>query len=226
MARVGHAPQRGGHAFARAARGSTAALLEGFATFRATGAEVRAPSYLALLGDAYTQCARFEDGRKLLDEGLAVAEKNDDRCHEAELYRLQGELLLAESPDQIDRRRSLLPPGHRDGPPPAEPSVGTAGHDQAWPDSGSDSAATARPMMRCRPFTALMRKASIHRISGKPRRYSAQCAEQSSLDLKHDESWTRGTRRFSQKSRLPIPPLRGCSNTPFMRRFSAIAEKD
>jgi adenylate cyclase len=31
---------------------------------------------------------------------MAVAEKNDDRCHEAELYRLKGELLLAESLDQ------------------------------------------------------------------------------------------------------------------------------
>jgi adenylate cyclase len=29
-----------------------------------------------------------------------VAEKNDDRCHEAELHRLRGELLLAESPDR------------------------------------------------------------------------------------------------------------------------------
>ena len=38
--------------------------------------------------------------RKALNEGLAVAEKNDDRCHEAELYRLQGELLLAESRDE------------------------------------------------------------------------------------------------------------------------------
>ena len=35
------------------------------------------------------------------NEGLAVAEKNDDRCHEAELHRLKGELLLAESPDQL-----------------------------------------------------------------------------------------------------------------------------
>ena len=75
-------------------------LLKGFSAFRATGAEVRVPSYLGLLGDAYTQSARFEDAHKALDEGLAVAEKNDDRCHEAELYRLQGELLLAERPDQ------------------------------------------------------------------------------------------------------------------------------
>ena len=75
-------------------------LRKGFSAFRATGAEVRVPSYLALLGDAYTQSARFEDAHKALDEGLAVAEKNDDRCHEAELYRLKGELLLAESRDE------------------------------------------------------------------------------------------------------------------------------
>ena len=75
-------------------------LLNGFGAFRATGAEVRSPAYLSMLGDAYTQSARFEDAHKALDEGLAVAEKNDDRCHEAELHRLKGELLLAESPDQ------------------------------------------------------------------------------------------------------------------------------
>ena len=75
-------------------------LLKGFDAFRATGAEVRVPSYLGMLGDAYTQSARFEDAHQALDEGLAVAEKNDDRCHEAELHRLKGELLLAESPDQ------------------------------------------------------------------------------------------------------------------------------
>ncbi|MDB5309813.1 MAG: pknB 32 [Gemmataceae bacterium] len=75
-------------------------LLKGFNAFRATGAEVRVPSYLGMLGDAYTQAAQFEDAHKSLDEGLAVAEKNDDRCHEAELYRLKGELLLAESGDE------------------------------------------------------------------------------------------------------------------------------
>jgi predicted ATPase len=53
-----------------------------------------------MLGDAYTQSARFEDAHKALNEGLEVAEKNENRCHEAELHRLQGELLLTESPDQ------------------------------------------------------------------------------------------------------------------------------
>jgi predicted ATPase len=76
-------------------------LLDGFAAFRSTGAEVRAPAYLGVLGDAYTQSAHFEDAHKVLAEGLAVVEKNDDRCHEAELHRLKGELLLAESPDRM-----------------------------------------------------------------------------------------------------------------------------
>jgi predicted ATPase len=76
-------------------------LLGGFTAFRATGAEVRVPSYLGMLGDAYTQLARFKDAHKVLDEALAVAKKNDNRCHEAELHRLRGELLLAESPDQL-----------------------------------------------------------------------------------------------------------------------------
>jgi predicted ATPase len=75
-------------------------LIRGIHAFRATGAELRVPSYLGLLGDAYTQSARFEDAHKALDEGLEVADRNDDRCHEAELHRLKGELLLAESPDR------------------------------------------------------------------------------------------------------------------------------
>ncbi len=75
-------------------------LVQGFQEFRATGAEIRVPAYLGFLGDVYTQLGRFDDAHHALDEGLAVAEKNDDRCHEAELQRLQGELLLAEALEQ------------------------------------------------------------------------------------------------------------------------------
>jgi predicted ATPase len=47
------------------------------------------------------QTGRFEEAHKSLDEGLKIAEKNYDRSHEAELYRLKGELTVAESPDQF-----------------------------------------------------------------------------------------------------------------------------
>jgi class 3 adenylate cyclase/predicted ATPase len=75
-------------------------LRKGFGAFRATGAEVRVPAYLGMLGNACTQMGRFEEAGAALHEGLVVAEKNDDRCHEAELHRLQGELFLAQSPEQ------------------------------------------------------------------------------------------------------------------------------
>lgn len=78
-------------------RDSLPLILKGFTAFRATGAEVRVPAYLGMLGDAYTQSGNWEQAHKALSEGLAVAKKNDDRCHEAELHRLKGELLLAES---------------------------------------------------------------------------------------------------------------------------------
>jgi class 3 adenylate cyclase/predicted ATPase len=75
-------------------------LLKGLDAFRATGAELRVPYYFSMVGDAYLQAGRFADAHHALKEGLATAEKNDDRFQEAELHRLQGELLLAESLDQ------------------------------------------------------------------------------------------------------------------------------
>jgi serine/threonine protein kinase/predicted ATPase len=75
-------------------------LLKGFGAFRATGAGVRVPRYLGMFVDLYTRLGKFEDARKALEEGLAVAEMNDDRTHEAELHRLAGELVLAETPEQ------------------------------------------------------------------------------------------------------------------------------
>jgi serine/threonine protein kinase/predicted ATPase len=75
-------------------------LLKGLQAFRASGAQLTLPSQLSRLADAYTQTGRFEDARRTLDEGLALADKNDERFQEAELYRLKGELLLSESSDQ------------------------------------------------------------------------------------------------------------------------------
>ena len=47
-----------------------------------------------------TQAGRFEEAAKTFAEGLALVEKTDERFHEAELQRLQGELHLAEKRDE------------------------------------------------------------------------------------------------------------------------------
>jgi predicted ATPase len=75
-------------------------LLKGLSGFKATGAEIRIPCYLGMIGDAYTQDARFKEAHEALNEGLAVAEKSENRTHEAELHRLKGKLHLAETNDQ------------------------------------------------------------------------------------------------------------------------------
>ncbi len=75
-------------------------LLKGVAAFRATGAGIRVPRYLGLLAEAYTRSGQFADAHRALEEGLKIAEKNDERTHAAELVRLQGELLFAEATDQ------------------------------------------------------------------------------------------------------------------------------
>jgi predicted ATPase len=77
------------------------AVVKGLDAYRATGAAMQLPYYLNMLGDAYTQTGRFGEALRALDEGLALAEKNDDCSQEAELHRLKGELFLAESPAQI-----------------------------------------------------------------------------------------------------------------------------
>jgi predicted ATPase/energy-coupling factor transporter ATP-binding protein EcfA2 len=76
-------------------------LQKGLDAYRGTGAELALPYYLSMLADACMQTGRFAEAHTALNEALALAEKNDERFQEAELHRLKGELLLAESDDQI-----------------------------------------------------------------------------------------------------------------------------
>jgi class 3 adenylate cyclase/predicted ATPase len=77
------------------------AVIKGLDAYRATGSAMALPHYHSMLGDAYRQADQFREAFRALDEGLAIAEKNDDRSQEAELHRQKGELFLAESPDQV-----------------------------------------------------------------------------------------------------------------------------
>jgi predicted ATPase len=76
-------------------------LLEsGLEAYRGTGAELALPYYLGMLAEALIQAGKFAEARTALREALSLVEKNDERFQEAELHRLMGELLLAESDDQ------------------------------------------------------------------------------------------------------------------------------
>jgi predicted ATPase len=55
-----------------------------------------APYYLGLLAEAHTRINRTTEALNLMREALELAERTDERWYEAELYRLRGEVLLAE----------------------------------------------------------------------------------------------------------------------------------
>jgi adenylate cyclase len=62
--------------------------------FRAWGAEIALPYWLALLAEAHSACGQVADGLRVLAEAFAVAEKTGQQSYAAELYRLKGDLLL------------------------------------------------------------------------------------------------------------------------------------
>jgi predicted ATPase len=74
-------------------------MQQGWAAYRATGANVRQPMYLAPLAEAYGQAGQVDEGLRVLAEALAYIEQAGERWWEAELYRLKGELLLLQSAD-------------------------------------------------------------------------------------------------------------------------------
>jgi predicted ATPase len=69
-------------------------LRQGLADVRTTGTALWGPYFLALLAEAYAQAGQIDAGRAALAEALATAQATGERWGEAELYRLQGELLL------------------------------------------------------------------------------------------------------------------------------------
>ena len=69
-------------------------LCQGLAAWQATEAKGGGPYYLAMLAEVYTQDGQAEAGLGVLAEALALVNAGDERRHEAEIYRLQGELLL------------------------------------------------------------------------------------------------------------------------------------
>jgi predicted ATPase len=55
------------------------------------------PYLLALCAEGYGAVGQLAAGLHLLDKALGLVEQNRQRLHEAELYRLRGEILLQQS---------------------------------------------------------------------------------------------------------------------------------
>jgi predicted ATPase len=71
-----------------------AQIHQGLAAWRASGAEMCLPFYLAMLAEVYGKVGQTEEGLTALAEALATVDRTGERFYEAELYRLKGELTL------------------------------------------------------------------------------------------------------------------------------------
>src|SRR5262249_41548314 len=76
-----------------------AQITHGMIPYRATGAEITRPYYLALLAEAHGTLGESEAGLAVLTEALTLVDTTGERWCEPELYRLKGELLLQQNSD-------------------------------------------------------------------------------------------------------------------------------
>ena len=96
---------------ARGDLGEGIALMErGVDAFRGTGTRAHLPHLLALLAELCLRAGRIEAASERLAEAHAQAESSGERYWEAELHRLDGEVLLAAAdngnPDNGSRERA------------------------------------------------------------------------------------------------------------------------
>lgn len=69
-------------------------LRQGLADIQTIGAMYLMPYFLALLSDACQKAGQVDEGLALLTEALTTVNRTKEHHYEAELYRLNGELLL------------------------------------------------------------------------------------------------------------------------------------
>jgi predicted ATPase len=73
---------------------SVAHIQQGWSAVQGTGPKLSHPYYLSLLAEAYGQAGQPEAGLTVLTEAFTLVAATEERWWEAEVYRLQGALLL------------------------------------------------------------------------------------------------------------------------------------
>ena len=68
----------------------------GIAAMRDTGSEIYQSYFPALLAEAYLKDGQVEEGLATVAEALAFVDRTEERFYEAELWRIKGQLLLAQ----------------------------------------------------------------------------------------------------------------------------------
>ncbi len=76
-------------------------LMKGLSAAQAAGASLNNTYTLALLAGVYSRKKRIQEGLSVIGEAQELATTQGERCWQAELFRLNGELLLAQSEQSV-----------------------------------------------------------------------------------------------------------------------------
>jgi DNA-binding winged helix-turn-helix (wHTH) protein/predicted ATPase len=68
-------------------------MRQGLAAWQTTGAQLMRPHFLAMLAEALEPSSLDDEGLRILDDALAMADSSGELIYQAELYRLKGERL-------------------------------------------------------------------------------------------------------------------------------------
>src|SRR5262245_20183972 len=85
-----------------------AQMQQSLQALHALGLRLGRPYWLALLAESAGQQGQGDAGLRWLAEALATAHRTGERNHEAELYRLQGELWLSQEVPESARAAEAL----------------------------------------------------------------------------------------------------------------------
>jgi tetratricopeptide (TPR) repeat protein len=77
------------------AQGALTLITKGLSMYRATGAVLGTPWMLTRLAEAHRRLGQSGEGLNCLTEAAQIIEATDERCGEAELHRVRGDLLNA-----------------------------------------------------------------------------------------------------------------------------------
>jgi DNA-binding winged helix-turn-helix (wHTH) protein/predicted ATPase len=83
--------------------GAIAQMRQGLADLQATSTRLVRPHFLALLAEALNKTNEVAEGSRVLEEALRLAHHTGERCYEAEIYRLKGELIIRANGGNLSR---------------------------------------------------------------------------------------------------------------------------
>ena len=69
-------------------------ITSGMTALRSTGSTLWMPLHLPYLARAYAELGQFNNACRCIDEAMTAAEKAKERWHEADIYRMAGEIVL------------------------------------------------------------------------------------------------------------------------------------